>query len=348
MKPTMRAVLQGIALALVLAAGIGCGRQASEPGTESGSRKPRLAYVTNGIASFWVIAEAGARTGASESGAEVDVRMPAEGITDQKRIVEDLLVRGIDGIAISPIDPVNQAQQINDAARQAVLITHDSDAPGTRRLCYVGMDNYKAGRMCGELVKEAMPGGGTVMIFIGRLEQDNARRRRQGLIDELLDRSHDAERYDPPESILNNGRYNILGTLTDQFDRAKAKANAEDTIARHPDLGCMVGLFAYNPPLCVDVLKQAGKLGKVKIVAFDEPEETLQAIKDGHIYGTVVQNPFEYGRRSVQILAGLVRGDRAVLPKDGFLDIPARKILRNNVDVFWNELKQQMAQSNGS
>ena len=50
------------------------------------------------------------------------------------------------------------------------------------------MENYLAGRMCGELVKEAMPDGGSVMLFVGRLEQLNARQRQQGVIDELLDR----------------------------------------------------------------------------------------------------------------------------------------------------------------
>ena len=53
---------------------------------------------------------------------------------------------------------------------------------------YVGMDNYRAGRMAGALVKEALPEGGNVVIFIGRLEQDNSKRRRQGTIDEILDR----------------------------------------------------------------------------------------------------------------------------------------------------------------
>jgi ribose transport system substrate-binding protein len=60
------------------------------------------------------------------------------------------------------------------------------------------MDNYTAGRLCGELIKEAMPEGGSVMIFVGRLGQLNARQRRQGVIDELLERDHNPDRYDPP------------------------------------------------------------------------------------------------------------------------------------------------------
>ena len=111
---------------------------------------------------------------------------------------QDALAKGIDGIAISPIDSVNQADLLTEISENTTLITHDSDAPDSKRLCYIGMDNYTAGRECGKLIKEAMPEGGTVMIFVGRLGQANARLRRQGVIDELLDRSHDPTRYDEP------------------------------------------------------------------------------------------------------------------------------------------------------
>ena len=149
-------------------------------GPEPGSQQPRLAYVTNGVASFWTIAEAGALKAGRDLDVDVDVRMPVEGVLDQKRIVEDLLARGIDGMAISPIDPDNQEDLVNEACDHTTVITHDSDAPRTRRLCYVGMDNYRAGRLVGKLVKEAMPEGGSVMLFVGRLEQLNATQRRQG------------------------------------------------------------------------------------------------------------------------------------------------------------------------
>src|SRR5207244_13403912 len=147
---------------------------------------------------------------------------------------------------------------INEAARRTRLITQDSDAPKSNRLCFIGVDNYEAGRMVGQLVKEAMPRGGEVMIFVGRLEQDNARLRRQGVIDELLDRSHDGTRFDPVDTDLKGGKYSILGTLTDGFDFNRAKGLAEESMARYPDLGCMVGLFAYNAPMCLEAVKHAG------------------------------------------------------------------------------------------
>ena len=323
---------------------VGGGPKASG-GQSPSAKKPTVAYVTNGVASFWTIAAVGVKAAGKDLDVEVSVHMPAEGISDQKRIIEDLLIRGVDGIAVSPINPANQNDLIDKAAERTNVITHDSDAPDSKRLCYIGMDNYLAGRMCGKLVKEAMPKGGTLMIFIGRLEQDNARRRRQGVIDELLDRKHNPKNFDPPGKVLIGGKYTILGTLTDQFDRTKGKANAEDTLAKHTDLDCMVGLFAYNPPLCLEALSQAGKLGKIKVVAFDEADETLAGIQKGTVYGTVVQNPYMYGYKSVEVLKALANGDKSAIPKNGFIDIPARQIRKDNVDEFWSDLKEKMGKN---
>ncbi|MCH1494956.1 MAG: sugar-binding protein [Rubripirellula sp.] len=314
---------------------------------DSSTDRPKVAYVTNGVASFWVIAESGVKQGGEDFDADTQTLMPAEGIGDQKRMIEDLITKGIDGIAVSPIDPVNQTDLLNQAAKYTKLITHDSDAPDSDRLCYIGMDNYIAGRMCGELVKEAMPDGGKVAIFIGRLEQDNAKRRRQGVIDAILGRSEDPSRYDLPDAEIKEGPWHIVGTYTDQFDRAQGKANAEDALSRHPDLAGMVGLFAYNPPLILEALKQADKLNEVKVIAFDEADETLQGIIDGHVHGTVVQNPYEYGRQSVRVLAGLARGQSLAdlgISEDGFLNISANQIRSDNVETFWAELKKNLGE----
>jgi ribose transport system substrate-binding protein len=333
-------------LALVVLSLTACNKPAEAPSTNSpatsAGKKQKIAFVSNGVASFWNIAAAGVQAAGQKFGVDAQTLMPVEGISDQKRMIEDLLTRGVDGIAVSPIDPANQTELLNQAARRSRLITQDSDAPGSERLVYIGMDNYKAGRLCGDLVREAMPAGGTVMIFIGRLEQDNARRRRQGTIDAILGRPENPANFDPPGAVVEANGYKILGTLTDQFDRAKGKANAEDTLAKYPDIGCLVGLFAYNPPLMLEALAQAGKVGKVKVVAFDEDDATLDGIRKGTVHGTVVQNPYQYGYKSVQVLTEVIKGNSSVIPAGKFIDIPARQIRKDNLDEFWADLKVKM------
>lgn len=321
-------------LALVVGGFTACG-----PSGQSTDGKPRFSFVTNMPASFWVIAQKGVEKAGADFNVDTSYHMPTGGPTGQKRVLEDLLTRGVDGIAVSVSNPENQTDILDEVAQRATLVTVDADAPDSKRLVYIGVDNYIAGRMCGQLVKEALPNGGKVTIFVGRVEQDNGRRRRQGVIDELLGRDSDSSRFDPIDKSVSGNGYEILGTLTDQGDPARAKANAEDTLSRHPDIGCMVGLFAYNPPAILEALSQAGKLNQVKIVAFDEDDLTLQGIIDGTVSGTIVQNPYEYGYKSIEVLAALKKGDTSLIPENKFIDIPARTIVKDNVVAFWDDLK---------
>jgi ribose transport system substrate-binding protein len=318
--------------------------QSSAQATAPAKDAPSFAFITNGVANFWEHARAGANKAGEDLGVNVEFITPSS-ITDQTRKLEDLLTRGTDGIAISPINPENQGEILNRAASDTNLITQDSDAPDTNRLMYIGMDNYDAGLLCGQTLRKAMPDGGKVMIFVGRMDQDNGRRRRQGFIDGLIDRKPDPSRNDPPgdEIKSEDGKFTVVGTLTDNFDRAKAKANVEDTVTSHPDIAGMVGLFGYNPPAIVEGLDRTGKLGKVKVMGFDEDEPTLQGVKDGNLVATVVQNPYQYGYKSIETLNELHKGNKSVIPENKFVDIPARVIDQSNVDAFWQELKDRVA-----
>lgn len=317
----------------------GCGGGGTPEG--DGGKKAGFAFITNGIAEFWTLAQRGAEQAGADLGIDVAVFMPGS-MSDQKQMLEDAVTRGYDGVAVSPIDSANQIDMLNRVAAATKLVTHDSDAPESNRLAYIGMDNYDAGRLCGQLVKEALPDGGDVMFLIGRMEQDNARRRRQGVIDELLDRSHDPARFDPPGEVIEGGKFRILGTLTDAFDLTKAKANAEDTLSRHPDIDAMVGMFAYNAPAILQALEQAGKIGKVQVIGFDEDAQTIAAVRDGKAYGTVVQNPYEYGYQSMKVLAALAKGDESMIPADRFIHIPARQIRKDNAAAFWEDLQGKL------
>lgn len=341
-----RLLFQSVLLGLLLVIP-GCGSgddAASGDAAQAGSEQYRVAFVTNQIADFWNIAKAGCEDASEDFSIEVDVRMPSEATANkQKTIVEDLLTSGVQAIAISPIDAENQLTLLNETAAKIPLITHDSDAPNSDRLLYIGMDNYKAGRMCGELVKAALPEGGKVMLFIGRLEQENSKFRRQGVIDELLDRKRNPDYFDPVGEVISGDKYTILGTLTDQGKQEVAQQKAEDAINTYPDINAMVGLFEYNPPACYQALEKAGKLGQIKLIGFDENDVTLQAIKDGYCVGTVVQNPYEYGYKSVELLKQILTGDKSGIPESGFIDIPPRKITAENVDTFWADLRAKKA-----
>lgn len=152
------------------------------------TKSVRIAYVTNGVDPFWDLANEGLKKANPIFNAAGTSIMPPSGTVDEQiRMINERMTSGVDGIAISPIDPANQSSFINQIAAKVPLITQDSDAPDTTRLFYLGTSNYNAGRAVGKMVKEVLPEGGKVMIFVGKMEVLNAQERSQGVIDELLE-----------------------------------------------------------------------------------------------------------------------------------------------------------------
>jgi ribose transport system substrate-binding protein len=322
---------------LTLLGSVGCNR---------GPQKIKVAFVTNNPEEFWNIAEAGAKKAEAEDGnLELLFRRPTPGdVPKQREVIVDLLGQNIKALSVSVIDPKNQEADLNEFGDKVPLLAIDNDAPKSKRLAYIGTDNYKAGRAAGKLVKEAIPDGGTVVIFVGDLAALNARQRRQGVIDELKDNPSPEDTvnqaYAPNDIEINAGKYTIYKTTyTDQPEgQSLCRTHAQTAMSLTAGKGrpvCMVGLWAYNPPAILGAVNDALKAdkpiikpGDVKIVGFDEHLATLQGIEDGEVYGTVVQQPYQFGYKSVKLMAALARGDRSTLPPNGIEFVPYRIITK--------------------
>jgi ribose transport system substrate-binding protein len=304
-------------------------------GSQGGADKVKVGFVSNNPATFWTIAEAGCRKAEGETGVEVIFRRPQSGDPAlQKEIIDILLSQDIKALAISVIDPKGQRPYLDEIAARVPLVTQDNDAPDSKRLCYIGTNNYLAGRAVGQLVKEAMPDGGVIAIFVGQLEPLNARQRRQGALDELAGTAAPANinEITSTEDGQMYGKYRLFRTYTDQpIGEQRAQQNATDALTQlegEKNL-CFIGLWAYNPPAILTAVKDRGKVGQVKIVGFDEDVATLTGIADGHIHGTVVQDPFGFGYEATKLLALLAKGDKSTLPKDGIRYVPHRVITKD-------------------
>jgi ribose transport system substrate-binding protein len=307
------AVALTCAAMLVLA---GCSRKSSSTHT--------LAFVTNNASDFWTIARKGTeKADAERNDITVEFRLGDGSAAGQKRIVEDLLAKGVDGIAISPVDPANQTAMLNDAAQRTLVFTHDSDAPASKRECYVGTDNVAAGRQAGDLIKSVLPNGGKIMLFVGQIDARNAQERLQGI-----------------KETIAGTKIEILDVRTDDTDRVRAKANVAETLVAHPDVAALVGLWSYNGPAILNAVRDANKIGQVPIVTFDEEDETLTGVKSGAIAGTVVQQPFEFGYQSMILMAKVLAGDRSGIPASRQVFIPTRVLRQNDIDEFRKKLTE--------
>ncbi|MCY2940244.1 MAG: sugar-binding protein [Planctomycetota bacterium] len=318
---------------------------AKQDGKVKNAKDVKVAFVSNNPAEFWTIAEAGARKAELETGSIVIFKRPQDAsASTQKQIIEDLMTQGVNAISVSVISPENQTSFIDEIAARIPVLCVDNDAVKSKRKCYLGTANLQAGRSVGELVKEVMPQGGKIAIFVGQLDPINAQERRQGVLDVLEGLSESKALRDSPNG-KKYGNYELIGTYTDNTDKNKAKDNAADVLAKNQNEEnlCMIGLWAYNPPAILAAVKDSKRIGKVKIVGFDEDDNTLEAIKVGEIHGTVVQQPFEFGYQSVKLMVELVTKPESVkIPANGIIDVPHKVIKKDNVDAFHTNLKKLM------
>ena len=149
--------IQSLLTALCVAAVIsGCGKNDAGTGgnapAAAAGKKVKLAFVSNNSANFWSFARAGCNAAAADLGdVDVDFRITQDGSSaTQRQILDDLVAKGTDGIAVSVNDPDNQTEFLNKVAAQTLLICCDSDAAASKRVAYIGTDNEAAGEEAGK------------------------------------------------------------------------------------------------------------------------------------------------------------------------------------------------------
>jgi ribose transport system substrate-binding protein len=310
----------------IFMAGVAAIILAAAAGSASAADKKTLAFVVNGASDFWKAAEAGVKKAQSElPNYDLVLKYPEQSAAAiQIRLMDDLVAAGVAGIMVSAVDPKTESDALNRIGGQVALFTTDSDAPNTSRIAYIGSSNIAAGKQAGELMLKAMPDGGKCMGFVGLLGADNAKERIQGVRD-----------------VIKGSKVELIDVRGDDIDQTRAKRNVEDTLTANPDVNCFVGFYSYNTPRIYEALKDAGKLGQVKIIGFDEDPITLGGVKEGTIAGTVVQQPYEWGYQGMKNMAKFLEGDKSWVPADKLLIIPTAIIEKGNVDAFWAQLKER-------
>lgn len=282
----------------------GCGNDHGQTASGSKTGKFRLAFVTNTRNDFWQTVCRGCN-GAVESVGDVDLDFrffTGSTVEEQDAMVSDLVAKGVNGIAISPIDAAKQTDFLNQIAAKTLLVCVDSDAPNSKRACFIGSDNRTAGKQEAALLRAALPDGGQVILFVGYPNAQNAKDRIEGL-----------------QSGLAGSKIQIIDTMADATKTDVAVENAQQALARHPDLAGMVGLYSYNGPAILQAVRGAGKAGKVKIVCFDDDSETLDGIAAGDIYGTVVQISTRLGFETIRRMERYLSGDKTQLSQGNVL-----------------------------
>ncbi|MER9486532.1 sugar-binding protein [Mesorhizobium sp. M0563] len=286
--------------------------------------KPTLAFVVNGASDFWKAAEAGVKKAQGElPNYNLELKYPEQSsVAIQQRLMDDLVTAGVKAIMVSAVDPKTSTDGLNKIASETALFTTDSDAPQTKRVAYIGSSNVDAGKQAAEIAKKAMPDGGKCLGFVGLLGADNAKERIQGMKDGLT-----------------GTKIELVDVRGDDIDQARAKKNVEDALVASPDVTCMVGFYSYNTPRIYEALRDAGKLGQITVVGFDDDPITLGGVKEGTVAATVVQQPFEWAYQGMKLMAAYLEGNKSGVPADGLIIIPTKIIGKDDVDAYAASLK---------
>ena len=295
--------------------------------------KPNLVVVTGGNGQFWQLIANGAKAAAADQGADLRVLMPEadEDLDAQIRLLSGIELDNVDGVAVSPLDAEGESPLINRMTERAIVVTVDSDAPLSARHSYVGTSNIAAGRTAAKLVKEALPEGGTIVVLLANLKKQNMIDRKQGFEQTL--------------ATSEGPAYEVVDYLVDDSNPERAEQLLGDFIEAHPDLDCVVGMNAQHGPRILRVLEGANRLGEIKVVAFDEVDETLDGVEAGNIFATVTQDPYQYGYECVRTLTELANATEDQRPMPGSrstLSISTRVVRQGDVEDFRSHLKSRL------
>jgi ribose transport system substrate-binding protein len=239
---------------------------------------------------------------------------------EQVQILQDLIAKKVNGIAVSPSNAAAVAVALQ-AAKQAGIpvLTWDSDLlPDSKglRAAYVGTHNYEIGTNLAKLAMQIKPKGGTVCIQSGGAAAANHNERMQGIRDTLSGKKSAAS---PGDRLTGqNGWTEIQGCpLYTNDDFPVSVQQFTDTMAKNPKLDAFIPTGGF-PQFIPDANRAAVMPYKDKIaskalalVVADTLPVQIDQMKEGLSLGQVGQRPFEMGYKTMLALEAMKSGKPA-------------------------------------
>ena len=309
-------VLGTFPLAVLLSCG-GCGKGFNSAGRESNGHY--FLVTVNTQIPYWRTAASGFTKAASEMQVQGTVAGPGnydpKAEQDEFRRVVQLNPAGI---LVSPADPELMRFDIDGAIAAGIpVITVDADSAASKRLSFIGTDNYEAGRMGGQIISRSLHGNGSVAIF-SMPEQTNLNERYRGYMEILTAFPH----------IAVLPMVDIKGDPQVAFDETKKLISGKTKVDAFV---CLDALGGKGVAKALDSAHVSGKM----VIAMDSDPETLDWIRKGYIQGTIAQRPFTMGFVGLKMLDDLHRHKPPSLDvgwaKDPFAPVPSFV----NTGVIW-------------
>ncbi len=270
---------------------------AATPASAKDAKDIVIAVIPKVAVPFFDDCNTGAAGAAKAEGVQYQWVVPqnTQGST-QVKIIEDLMSKKVDGIAISVNEPKSVEAVIKKAMASGIkVLTFDSDSAKSGRSLYIGTSNAAAGETMGESMAKAIGSSGEVAIVTGQLGAANLNERITGI----------------KKALAKYPDVHIVATEGTEDDLAKAVSVDEAIFRGHPNLKGIFGVSQVGGPSVAKVMatKEFGaKKAAVKVFAFDDLPDTLKGVREGFIQGIIVQRPVTMGKLSVEHLVAQVEG----------------------------------------
>ncbi len=233
----------------------------------------------------------------------------------EMRAIEEMLADGCQAIALTPTTEDEIIKRVDELQDSGIpVVVFNGDIPTSKRLCYVGMDNYKGGKVAGFLMGQMLPMGGKVQPLTAHLTNHAHYIRAKGFMD-----------------VVKSDFPNIeLLPLQGCFDSNEfAYEITKVTLMEHPDL---MGMYVASNGVhgAVKAIKDMGVDHPIKIISFDVNAPNVEDLRNDGITIILDQHPEEEGYRSLYILYDYLAKNQLPAEKCSFTELSV--VTKYNLD----------------
>jgi ribose transport system substrate-binding protein len=305
--------------------GVGCSASGPAPAADAPRKVLRFAVIPKALdIPVFNYAKIGAERAAKEFG-DVQVLWNAPPSADQlkqKEILESYITQRVDGIAISALS----GDFLNDTINRAVdagipVVTWDSDAPGSKRLAFYGVDDLASGRILGEQTIKLLGGKGKVAL-ISSLGATNLQNRLNGA----------------KEALAKAPGIEVVEVYDIKEDPIRCAEIIATGARRYPDLAAWISVGGW-PVFTRNALAGVDS-SKTKVISFDTIDPALDLLREGKVQVLLGQKYFGWGSESVRLLRDIKNGKN---PSSPVIDSGVDVVTKENVEQYAEQWKRMAA-----
>jgi ribose transport system substrate-binding protein len=312
-------------LALAAATVVACGDddEGGGGGAADGDGKSYKMTLIAGVKGdeFYITMNCGAQEAAKKVGATLEFQGPDQfDAAQQTPIVDAVAAKSPDAILIAPTDTKALFAPITQAAANSKIVLVDTTLEDpSMAVSQIASDNLEGGREAGRTLLELIGGKGKVLVVNVKPGISTTDQRGQGF----------------EEEVKGKPGVEYLGQEYSQDDPAIAAQIVTSTLSKHPDLKGIFATNLFSAEGAASGLRQAGKLGEVKIVGFDAGPKQVKDLEDGLVQALIAQKPADIGRQGVEQAYAALEGQETTPEIGTDFEVITKENLSEMQDVLY-------------